>query len=74
MTTPDIEELILRRASEEAAPVLPSKIIWPEHVKVLVHPTPPGRFEFEPPKGWVGQISKDQMARRMQSCGVEYAI
>lgn len=52
-----------------AAPAKPTNIIWPEHVKVLVHPTPLGRFDFEPPKGWVGQISKDQMDRRMQSCG-----
>lgn len=62
-------ELILRRA-EDAAPVQPSKIIWPESVKVQVHPTPLGRFEFEPPKGWKGQITRDWMDRRLQGCGV----
>lgn len=60
-------EIVLRRTDTVKPSAKPANIIWPEHVKVLVHPTPPGRFEFEPPKGWVGQISKDQMARRMQN-------
>lgn len=60
-------ELILRRAAEAVAPVQPAKIIWPEHVKVYVHPTPPGRFEFQPPAGWRGQITQDQMDMRLQN-------
>jgi hypothetical protein len=42
---------------------MPTKVIWPESVKVTVIPTPPSRFAFEPPEGWMGQITKDWMSR-----------
>ena len=59
-------EIIYRREVKEA-PVQAKNIIWPEHVKVYVHPTPPGRFEFQPPAGWKGQITQDQMDMRLQN-------
>lgn len=46
---------------------MPTKIIWPDTVKVQVHPTPPSRYAFEPPEGWRGQISMDQMERRLSA-------
>lgn len=40
-------------------------VIWPENVKVHVLPTGRDtRFSFDPPPGWVGQISKDWLDRR----------
>lgn len=45
----------------------PAKIIWPETVKVQVHPTPPSRYAFEPPEGWRGQITHDWMDRRLSA-------
>lgn len=60
-------ELVLRRSVPVEAPAKPAKIIWPDTVKVQVHPTPPSRFAFEPPEGWKGQISMDQMERRLQA-------
>lgn len=60
-------ELVLRRSEKVEAPAKPSKIIWPEHVKVQVAPTPASRFAFEPPPGWKGEISKDWMNRRLQA-------
>lgn len=59
-------ELVLQRAQQATtAPAKPEKIIWPETVKVQVHPTPPSRFAFEPPPGWRGQITNDWMDRRL---------
>jgi ribosomal protein L44E len=63
------EELVLRRSEQAATPAQPTKIIWPETVKVQVHPTPPSRFAFEPPPGWRGQITHDWMDRRLQGAG-----
>ena len=59
-------ELVLQREVAKAEPK-PARIIWPETVKVQVHPTPPSRFAFEPPEGWKGQISMDQMERRLSA-------
>jgi hypothetical protein len=42
----------------------PVSVIMPESVKVYVAPTTPSRFHFDPPPGWVGEISKDWMDRR----------
>lgn len=55
---------ITNRAKEQCAPVA-ARVVWPEHVKVQVHPTPPSRFDFTPPPGWRGEISKDWMNRRL---------
>lgn len=59
-------ELALQRSDAVKAPEKPAKIIWPVHVKVQVKPTPPSRFAFDPPPGWKGQITKDQMDRRLK--------
>jgi len=42
-------------------------VTMPASVKVQVCPRFPDRFAFEPPKGWKGQITKDQQARRMEA-------
>jgi transposase len=58
------------RSTKQAEPVAkPSKVIWPESVKVQAIPTPPSRFAFEPPPGWRGQITHDWMDRRLQGAG-----
>lgn len=49
---------------------MPAKIIWPADLVIYQHPTPPSRFAFEPPKGWKGQISMDQMERLQGASGV----
>ena len=43
-------------------------VVWPEHVKVQVIPTPVDtRFKFIPPSNdWKGEITKDWMDRRLQ--------
>lgn len=57
---------ITNRAKQPAIKAAPAaKIVWPEHVKVQVHPTPPSRFDFTPPPGWRGQITHDWMNRRL---------
>lgn len=55
---------ITNRSKEQEAPKA-AKVVWPEHVKVQVHPTPPSRFDFTPPPGWRGQITHDWMNRRL---------
>jgi len=46
---------------------LAATIVWPETVKVQVCPRFPDRFAFEPPKGWKGQITRDQRARWLEA-------
>jgi len=60
---------ITNRAKGPEAPKA-AKVVWPEHVKVHVHPTPPSRFAFDPPPGWRGQITCDWMDRRLQQVGI----
>lgn len=60
-------ELVLRRSTPVEAPTEPTKIIWPADLVIYQHPTPPSRFAFEPPEGWKGQISMDQMERRLSA-------
>lgn len=36
--------------------------------KITRAETPRGRFEFAPPAGWVGEITKDWRARRLEEC------
>lgn len=48
---------------------LSATIVWPESVKVQICPRFPDRFAFEPPKGWKGQITKDQRARWLHEIG-----
>ena len=40
-------------------------VIWPDSVKVQVHPTPPSRYAFVPEPGWRGAITSDWIDRRM---------
>jgi hypothetical protein len=68
MGRPAAPVVVRQSAAPKPAPK-PTKVIWPEHVKVYVAPTPPGRFHFEPPPGWAGEISKDWMNRRTQGAG-----
>lgn len=38
-----------------------------ERTKITVAKAPPGRFEFDPPPGWRGQITRDWRERRLQT-------
>ena len=42
-------------------------ITTPKEVKVQICPRFPDRFAFTPPKGWKGEITKDQQARRLEA-------
>lgn len=65
-TEPAQHQRLILSQERIAEPAKPVKVIWPETVKVQVHPTPPSRFAFEPPPGWRGQITNDWMERRLQ--------
>lgn len=45
------------------------EVVYRDGKKVLVIPTPPGRFDFTPSKGWRGQITSDWLDRRLQGAG-----
>lgn len=67
-----------KKVPQHAATARPAKVITsikttasyevtiPETARFYKAPTPPGRFAFDPPPGWRGQITQDWLDRRLQ--------
>ncbi|CAM8658098.1 hypothetical protein MCEMIEM13_01490 [Comamonadaceae bacterium] len=60
---------VLRNYAAPKPAPKPINIIQPDSVKVQVIPTPPSRFHFEPPPGWVGHFRREWMDRRLARSG-----
>lgn len=53
----------------EVQPKIHSEAIWPKDLVIQAFPTPPGKYAFNPPKGWIGEFTQDWMDRTMHKAG-----